>query len=289
MSPRPREPMADRLEDLLRACTVRVVGGPEPGAGFFIAPGKVLTCVHVIATCVDGIKVSPGLRVQWERDKDEPAEFPVTGAPLILADKGRAISALDCDYPDIALLEVAGPKDHPCVGIDTGWPANSDGFQLYGYPREGGTIRLTPASLRYRGKHGNEPTLYLDLASEHRQAGHERRTRAEPEHWRRLWRGSGQQERRPARRRARGALVGGHDRAERRTDGQHGLPRAGQPVGRCHGAGGHVSHFRSSWLLPRRRGDHRGRAHRRGDAGFMRAADGRRRVPARGAAAGGSD
>jgi len=158
--------MADRLEDLLRACTVRVVGGPEPGAGFFIAPGKVLTCVHVIATCAGGITVSPGLKVQWERDKDEPAECPVIGAPLILADKGRAISALDCDYPDIAVLDVEGLTRHPCVGIDADWPANTDGFQIYGYPREGGTVRLTPASLRYRGKHGNEPTLYLDLASD---------------------------------------------------------------------------------------------------------------------------
>ena len=158
--------MTDRLEDLLRACTVRVLGGPEPGAGFFVAPGKVLTCVHVIATCVDGIRVSPGLRVQWERDKDEPAEFPVAGAPLVLADKGRAISALDCDYPDIAVLDVEGLSDHPCVGIDTDWPASTDDFQIYGYPREGGTVRLTPASLRYRGKHGNEPTMYLDLASD---------------------------------------------------------------------------------------------------------------------------
>jgi hypothetical protein len=34
--------MAERLEDLLRACTVRVLGGPMPGAGFFVAPGKVV-------------------------------------------------------------------------------------------------------------------------------------------------------------------------------------------------------------------------------------------------------
>lgn len=45
---RQRAEIADRLEDLLRACTVRVMGGPAPGAGFFVAPGKVLTCMHVI-------------------------------------------------------------------------------------------------------------------------------------------------------------------------------------------------------------------------------------------------
>ena len=37
---RQRAEMADRLEDLLRACTVRVTGGPTSGAGFFVAPGR---------------------------------------------------------------------------------------------------------------------------------------------------------------------------------------------------------------------------------------------------------
>jgi hypothetical protein len=158
--------MAERLEDLLRACTVRVIGGPKPGAGFFVAPGKVVTCVHVIATCADGIKVSPGLRVRWERDGAEPGEFPVTGTPLILADRGRAIATLDCDYPDIAVLDVAGLPDHPCVRIDAEWPENGDLFQAYGYPREGNTIRLTAATLGYRGTQGIAPTAYLDLASD---------------------------------------------------------------------------------------------------------------------------
>ena len=58
--------MADRLEDLLRGCTVRVTGGPMPGAGFFVAPGKVLTCVHVIGD-------SAALVVRWERDGQSSA------------------------------------------------------------------------------------------------------------------------------------------------------------------------------------------------------------------------
>ncbi len=137
-----------------------------PGAGFFIAPGKVMTCVHVIATCADVITVNPGLRVVWERDGGNSAEFRVTGQPLMLANGGRAISALECDYPDVAVLDLEEPPDHPCVRIDAEWPADGDSFQVYGYPREGGTIRLTPARLSYRGKHGNEPIAYLDLASD---------------------------------------------------------------------------------------------------------------------------
>ena len=74
--------MADPLEDLLRACTVRVTGGPAPGAGFFAAPGKVLTCVHVIGD-------SAGLVVRWERDGQLTLEAPVSGRVAVLAARGR--------------------------------------------------------------------------------------------------------------------------------------------------------------------------------------------------------
>ena len=151
--------MADRLEDLLRACTVRVTGGPAPGAGFFIAPGRVLTCVHVIG---DGI----GLVVRWERDGQPALEARVSGRVAVLADRGRPIPALDCDYPDIAVVEVYGLDGHPCVRIDPEWPSQEDSFQVFGYPEEGGAVQLTPARLSYRGTHGTLPTAYLDLASD---------------------------------------------------------------------------------------------------------------------------
>jgi hypothetical protein len=151
--------MAERLEDLLRACTVRVLGGPMPGAGFFVAPGKVLTCLHVIGD-------SSALTVRWERDGLPVVEIPVLGRTLVLADRGRPIPALDADYPDIAVLDIGALHDHPCVGVDAEWPGQEDGFQVYGYPREGGAVRLTAARLTYRGTQGTEPTRYLDLASD---------------------------------------------------------------------------------------------------------------------------
>ena len=52
-------PAAENLENLLRSCTVRVLGGPAPGAGFFVAPGTVLTCAHVIGD-------NSSLTVLWE-------------------------------------------------------------------------------------------------------------------------------------------------------------------------------------------------------------------------------
>src|SRR3984957_8282699 len=94
--------MADGLEDLLRACTVRVLGGPMPGAGFFVAPGMVVTCVHVIGD-------SARLTVRWERDGAAPADLAVTRPPRVLPSRGRAIRNLDRDYPDIAALSARAP------------------------------------------------------------------------------------------------------------------------------------------------------------------------------------
>jgi tetratricopeptide (TPR) repeat protein len=151
--------MPDRLEDLLRACTVRVVGGPMPGAGFFVAPGRVLTCVHVIGDSAD-------LMVRWERDGQPVLEIPASGRIAVLEDRGRPIPALDRDYPDIAVLKVDGIDGHPCVGIDPEWPSLKDDFLVFGYPQEGGAVQLTPARLTYRGTHGTLPAAYLDLASD---------------------------------------------------------------------------------------------------------------------------
>ena len=158
--------MADRLEDLLRACTVRVTGGPMPGAGFFVAPGKVLTCVHVIRDCRASAVRWERLAVRGERDGQLALEAERCRPIAVLADKGRPIPALECPYPDIAVLEVDGLDGHPCVGIDLEWPSQADRFLLFGYPEEGGAVQLTPAGLTYRGTHGTWPTAYLDLASD---------------------------------------------------------------------------------------------------------------------------
>lgn len=151
--------MADALEDLLRECTVRVLGGPMPGAGFFVAPGLVLTCMHVIGD-------SPTLTVRWERDSAQAREAEVAGRVAVLNDRGRPIPDLACDYPDIAIIKVEGLGANPCVGIDQEWPSQVDSFLVFGYPEEGGAIQLTPATLTYRGTHGHQPTAYLDLASD---------------------------------------------------------------------------------------------------------------------------
>lgn len=151
--------MTDRLENLLRACTVRLIGRRGSGTGFFVAPGMVITCAHVAEDI-------GGLTVRWERD-GQPAAEAVVSAGTVLAGRGRPMPRLDHDYPDVALLKVTGLPAHPCVGIDgAGWPADGDVFWAFGYPTEGGAVQLTPARLAYRGTKGVRPTAYIDLASD---------------------------------------------------------------------------------------------------------------------------
>jgi len=37
-----------KLDELLRSCTVRVMAAGGSGSGVFVAPGRVLTCAHVV-------------------------------------------------------------------------------------------------------------------------------------------------------------------------------------------------------------------------------------------------
>jgi hypothetical protein len=152
--------VADSLEELLRACTVRVLG-PRPGAGFFVAPGVVLTCAHVVGA-------ETTLNIDWDAGgvRNHSASVLTT-----VADRGRPIPALDSDYPDVAVVHLKGLGGHACVGIDLNWPQQEDRFQIYGYPEEGGSAVLTPAVLSYRGKKGSGPTVFLDLASDQVKPG----------------------------------------------------------------------------------------------------------------------
>ena len=142
------------LEELLRAATVRVEGGPRPGAGFFLAPGVVVTCVHVTGDVDE-------LEVVWGPDG---ARVPAS-VERRLGGRGRPIPDLAADYPDVAVLRVE-LDGHPCVAIDEDKPKYEDTFQSYGFPAEGGSVLLTAATLAYRGTKGQAPTEFVDLASD---------------------------------------------------------------------------------------------------------------------------
>lgn len=148
------------LEQLLREVMVRVEGGAKPGTGFFVAPGVVLTCVHVAGRAGRPLSVRAGVSAP---------PVPVRRVRL-LCDGGRPIPNLAEDYPDIALLTVE-IRGHPCPALDGDWPQYGDDFQIYGFPAEGGSVVQTAAKLSYRGIKGEKPTEFLDLASDTVKAG----------------------------------------------------------------------------------------------------------------------
>lgn len=108
-------------DDALPACCVRIdVGASPAGTGFFVAPGVVVTCNHV---------------VELERVSSGEADSQIS---VVSAD-GTVYEVLDdrerspTDEDDLAVLRVAPTDEHPCALLDTGLWAR-DELHTYGYP-----------------------------------------------------------------------------------------------------------------------------------------------------------
>ena len=108
------------LDDLLNDCTVRVNVGGGHGTGFFVAPGLILTCAHVIIDAIGrNVPVSAYCKYNGET-------IPV-----------KQIGAEDVfspPFPDLALLHV-DTHNHPCVLLGTSFRASID-FYSYGYTKD---------------------------------------------------------------------------------------------------------------------------------------------------------
>ncbi|MFD4142849.1 trypsin-like peptidase domain-containing protein [Streptomyces sp. NPDC058572] len=109
-----------QLQTLLGRCRVRV-DGVTKGAGFFVAPGFVLSCAHV-AGAVTGKK----LPVWWDGREYEAAVLASSDAP--------SGAARLWPYPDLSILKVAdGPAEHPCVWLDGLLPASGTWVTTAGF------------------------------------------------------------------------------------------------------------------------------------------------------------
>lgn len=128
--------LPDSLYELLEACTVRVDAGYDQGTGFFVAPGLVLTCAHVIGDL-------------------PPSDIHVVALHLDGADRiVRTVLARESTaYPDLALLEI-DLVDHPCVYLDADVEPY-DALWIYSYTpdRRAGE----PTSLENVGYQQSEP------------------------------------------------------------------------------------------------------------------------------------
>jgi CHASE2 domain-containing sensor protein len=134
-----------QLDELLKLCTVKlsVPGKFGWGTGFFVAPGKILTCAHVVKDAGGQL-----VKVCWQ-GKEDFGEASVQG--------------LFADPFDLALLELQNsPAAHPCVYLDEALRSNStvepdDDLYIYGYPDD--TPNGAPVTAKCEGLTGDKPPI----------------------------------------------------------------------------------------------------------------------------------
>jgi hypothetical protein len=113
----------------LASCVARISGGNATGTGFFVAPGQLLTCAHVVAPARDG---------------NDPIQVEYAGSTY----EAGVIKYLPAPFPDLALLNVDIP-DHPTVLLD---PALSPGTSLYVFGFTDKYRGGEPATVEYEGQ-----------------------------------------------------------------------------------------------------------------------------------------
>ncbi len=93
-----------QLDKRLQQCTVRLKISGGHGTGFFVAPGLILTCAHVIKASVD-----KQINVFWQAQN---MDYEATIERWI-----------EEPYLDLALLRLnAEIHSHPCIDFDESAP-----------------------------------------------------------------------------------------------------------------------------------------------------------------------
>jgi Trypsin-like peptidase domain len=128
------------LESLLEQCTVKICVPGGWGTGFFVAPGLILTCAHVVRQVADGRLT---------------VEYPAQG--LSLAATVRA-SVHEGKTLDLALIELSEPLlEHPCVLLGEEPVAIGQALYSYGYLQS--YANAAPVHLVNEGLTGDKPPL----------------------------------------------------------------------------------------------------------------------------------
>lgn len=119
-------------DELLRKCTVKIVTDGARGTGFFVGPGLVLTCAHVVDVAHDAKSddVKVHIEVYWGKQRCDATIVDITDE--VVLDGSEEIP-----YPDLALLQVTF-SDHPCVFLSEEPLSVGDSvrFQSYGYTKD---------------------------------------------------------------------------------------------------------------------------------------------------------
>src|SRR2546425_3877486 len=129
---------SDQLVSLLERCTVRLSTPSESGTGFFVAPGLILTCAHVVGDSENNQTI---VTVQWEGQTHHATILRLLPSP----------------YPDLALLKLEDAlATHPCVLLQEA-VLDDDKLRSYGYSER--YSQGDPASFVFEGMTGGPKKL----------------------------------------------------------------------------------------------------------------------------------
>ncbi len=144
----------ETLDALLRACVVQVLtpGQEGNGTGFFVAPGRILTCAHVVTGAEPG---QTPITVLW-RQQEYMATVLQRAAP----------TNAESDCPDLALLALdlelsSDLQGHPCVALLDEVKLGDD-LYAYGYsyaPHQWEAAKADSVTSQYEGP-SDEGRLY---------------------------------------------------------------------------------------------------------------------------------
>jgi sugar lactone lactonase YvrE len=144
--------MEEPLYGLLNHCTAKILI-PESdglGSGFFVAPGLLLTCEHVVRSARSSLEK---IEVYWDRKPDQ-ALNERTDTDADWCKKPYQVLKMETDADsDLALLQV-NITDHPCVFLSKESPLPFDNLYSYGFP----DINPfgDPATFQLEGKDGSQ-------------------------------------------------------------------------------------------------------------------------------------
>lgn len=115
--------MTSRLEALVDDCTVLVTDGPRWASGALVAPGLVLT---------DLTDLEPTSVEFTVRSSLDAIGVYVSDISLELSVRIHGDGHLADNFQRVAVVEIP-QRDHPCIGLDLGFPGEDDPLLIVGW------------------------------------------------------------------------------------------------------------------------------------------------------------